>query len=143
MDKSAEFTEQWAIVELMGHKLVAGQVSKSELFGKPLLRIDIPENELAVKGTRPAFTQFYGLDSIYCITPVSEEVARATSRYNDPKPIGILLPPGPVEMVGETGVSYRTCKTCGREWIDTGDICCPFCNSPITERKSEEAADED
>ena len=76
-----EPTEQWAVVELMGHKVVAGQVSKSELFGKPLLRIDIPES-----GSRKPFSQFYGLDTIYCITPVSEDVARATSKHNDPKP---------------------------------------------------------
>ena len=37
-----EEIKSWAIVELMGHKVVAGLIQKSEMLGKPLLRVDVP-----------------------------------------------------------------------------------------------------
>ncbi len=42
MFTSEENLSQWAIVELMGRKVVAGKASKSVLFGPPLLRVDVP-----------------------------------------------------------------------------------------------------
>lgn len=75
-------TEQWAIVELMGHKIVAGKVSKSEMMGKPLLRVDVP-----AVGNTPAFTQMYGEAAIYCITFVDEPTAMKTATYVQVKPI--------------------------------------------------------
>ena len=73
---------QWAIVELMGHKVVAGEVSKSEMMGKPLLRVDVP-----AVGNIPAFTQMYGEAAIYCITFVDEPTAMKTATYMQVKPI--------------------------------------------------------
>lgn len=78
---------QWAIVELMGHKVVAGFAGKDEMFGKPLLRIDIPETS-----EYPAFTQFYGLDAVYCITPTSEDVARITAESCKINPVSVYTP---------------------------------------------------
>jgi hypothetical protein len=63
--------EQWAILEIMGHQTYAGRVSNQELGGASFVRIDVPE----VDGC-PAFTKLFGAGSIYCITMVSEEVAR-------------------------------------------------------------------
>lgn len=78
----------WAIVELMGHKVVAGQVCKSELFGPPMLRVDVPETS-----ARQGFTQFYGVDGpIYCITPVSEQVARLTAEQLKVNPVNVYVP---------------------------------------------------
>jgi len=52
----------WAIVELFGHKTLAGRVTKdTSLF--PLLRIDVPATEVA-----PEFTAEYGPGAIYSIT---------------------------------------------------------------------------
>lgn len=34
-----------------------------------------------------AATQFYGVSAIYCITPVTEEVARAVASANQPEPV--------------------------------------------------------
>lgn len=65
---------QWAIVELMGHKVVAGYVTEETKFGTPLCRIDVPETS-----AHPQFTQLYGGSALYCVTPVSEEVARLTA----------------------------------------------------------------
>lgn len=58
----------WAIVELMGHRRIAGEVATVAQFGVEMLRVDIP--------TEPPMTQFYGGSAIYCLTPCSEAVAR-------------------------------------------------------------------
>lgn len=77
----------WAIVELMGHKVVAGLAGKSELFGDAMLRIDVPATS-----EYPAFTQMYGTAAIYAITFVSEEVARATAEYAAVNPVSVYVP---------------------------------------------------
>ena len=69
-------TDFWAIVELMGHRRLAGKVSEVEMFGTTLLRLDVP-------GT-PGSTQFYGGSSIYCLTPVSEDLARSLAQRYQP-----------------------------------------------------------
>jgi hypothetical protein len=74
--------DQWGIVELMGHKVVAGKISKSEMLGKPMLRVDIP-----AVGNIPAFTQMYGEAAIYCVTFVSEDIARQTATATRAAPI--------------------------------------------------------
>jgi hypothetical protein len=80
-------TGGWAIVELMGHKVVAGLASKSEMFGQPLLRIDVPATE-----GYPAFTQCYGVSAIYAITFVSEEVAKTTAQHVSLNPVSVYVP---------------------------------------------------
>jgi hypothetical protein len=81
--------EGWAIVELMGHRRLAGRVSQAEQYGVAMLRLDVPPTEGA-----QAATQFYGGSSIYCITPVSEEAALLVARRSAPTPIQTWeLPP--------------------------------------------------
>jgi hypothetical protein len=87
MQNVDDTTKTWGIVELMGHKVVAGQVSKSEMLGKPLLRVDVPATS-----TYPEFTQFYGEASIYCVTFVSEEVAKLTAQANQVNPVSVYVP---------------------------------------------------
>jgi hypothetical protein len=71
---------QWAIVEIMGRKVVAGYASQSIRFGLPMLRIDIPATSAF-----PAFTQEYGAQAIYAITYVSQEVAQMTAEASKVK----------------------------------------------------------
>jgi hypothetical protein len=78
---------EWAIVEIMGHKVVAGYVTKDEQFGQPMLRVDVPPTD-----AYPAFTQHYGVQSIYCITYVSEQVARAAAQANRVNPVSVYVP---------------------------------------------------
>lgn len=78
---------QWAIVELMGHKVVAGYVTEETHYGNPLLRVDVPETQ-----TYPKFTQYYGGSAIYCITPVSEEVANLTAESSKVNPVSVYVP---------------------------------------------------
>ncbi len=79
--------QTWAIVELMGHKVVAGFVSKSEMLGKPLLRVDVPATSAFEQ-----FTQFYGESAIYCVTFVSEDVARLTAEQTKVNPVSVYVP---------------------------------------------------
>lgn len=78
---------QWAIVELMGHKVVAGLASEVTMYGQPMLRVDVPATEAF-----PPFTQIYGGSSIYCMTPVSEEVAKMAANRAQVNPISVYMP---------------------------------------------------
>jgi hypothetical protein len=66
--------DSWAIVEIMGHQRYAGRVTEETIGGCSFVRVDVPE----VDG-RPAFSKLFGQASIFCITPVAEEVARKSA----------------------------------------------------------------
>jgi len=71
MDDSKEMKfSEWAILEIMGHRKVAGLVSEQFIAGAGFIRIDIPENENKMT------TQFYSPTSMFSITPSTEEIAR-------------------------------------------------------------------
>lgn len=73
--------EGFAILELMGHRRLAGYVSEQEIAGAGMIRIDIPgEQGLAT-------TQLYSPSALYCLTPTTEEVARALATRHQPKPV--------------------------------------------------------
>jgi hypothetical protein len=89
-DESTAYTG-WAVVELMGHRRIAGHVSEAAQYGTSMIRIDVPAAE---PGGQP-ITQFYGGSSIYCLSPVTEDVARAVALRNRPAPVSPyeILPP--------------------------------------------------
>jgi hypothetical protein len=68
--------EGWAIVELMGHRRLAGYVREVELAGAGMLQLEIPAHEEEASSQGPV-TQFYAPGAIYCITPTTEAIARA------------------------------------------------------------------
>ena len=72
----------WAIVELMGHRRLAGYASEVSQYGAAMLRLDVP----GADGTIAA-TQFYGGTAIYCVTPTTEDIARAMAQHNQPEPV--------------------------------------------------------
>ena len=77
-ETQTEKFESWVKLELMGRKVLIGKASEVLIAGAPLLRIDVPAS-----GDMPAYTQMYGASAIYCITPITEEVAmRAAPNYN-------------------------------------------------------------
>lgn len=78
---------QWAIVEIMGRKVVAGYITQAVQFGLPMLRIDVPATSIW-----PTFTQDYGAQAIYAITYVSEEVAKLTAEANKVNPVTVYVP---------------------------------------------------
>lgn len=61
----------WAIIELMGHTTLAGEVFASNDF-PGLVQINVP----AVSGNE-AFTKIVNTSAIYAVTPVTEETAIA------------------------------------------------------------------
>lgn len=73
--------EQWCILELMGHRRLAGKVTDATIGGGSFLRIDIPGRNGTVS------TQYYSPGSVYCITPTTEEIARAVAEQSEPAPI--------------------------------------------------------
>lgn len=75
--------ETWALVELMGHRRMAGKVSEQTIAGAGTIRVDVFVGD----APEPAVTQFYGGGSIYCLTPISETTARTFARQNIPTPI--------------------------------------------------------
>lgn len=77
----------WAVIELFGHQVIAGAVSKVEPFGSPMVQVDVP----ATTG-QPAFTRQFNPSAIYGITYVSEDVARATAREVHHKPVKVYVP---------------------------------------------------
>lgn len=66
-----EAFDSWALVEIMGRQQIVGRVTEAVIAGGAFLRVDVP----AFNGSK-AFTRFYGASSIYCISPVTEDVAR-------------------------------------------------------------------
>jgi hypothetical protein len=80
----AEKFEQWCILEIMGHQTFAGLVSEQAIGGASFVRIDVPEAD-----GLPAFSKCFGAGSIYCITPVTEEVARMRAKSLRQSPLSV------------------------------------------------------
>jgi len=78
----AEAFKGWAVLELMGHRIRAGEVSEVEMAGGKMLRIDIHCDDGVV------LTEYYSTSAIYALRPCSEKIARAEMRgYADPRPV--------------------------------------------------------
>jgi hypothetical protein len=89
-EQSVDGFAEWAIVELMGHRRLAGYLSAVEIAGKGFLRLDIPGDTGA--------TQLYNPSAIYAITPTSELTARRVAALSQPAPVQRWeLPSGPAE----------------------------------------------
>lgn len=81
---TTEKFEQWCILEIMGHNTYAGLVSEQTLGGASFVRIDIPETD-----GQPAFSKLFGASSVYCITPVTEEIAKLRAKTLHQQPLSI------------------------------------------------------
>jgi hypothetical protein len=85
--------EGWAIVELMGHRRLAGSVSEVTMFGTSFMRLDVPSD--------PPVTQFYGGSAIYAVTPTTEDIARRISAQSRPTPVHAYELPAPSRIPAE------------------------------------------
>lgn len=70
----------WAIIEFMGHRKRAGKVKTAEIGGTAVFVVESPTQEEPV-------SEVYAASSLYCLTPVTEEVARIAARSVNPQPI--------------------------------------------------------
>lgn len=70
--------DQWAIVELFGHKKMAGRVTIAPMEG--FLRVDVPNEQEGIK-----YTRYLNNKAIYAINPASEElVRRVAEQFSEP-----------------------------------------------------------
>lgn len=86
MENQNQSFECWAVVQVYGHTTYAGYAAERNLFGKVMCELTVPE----VKNqevTLPSFTKVISPDSIFDITPVSEEYARAMAEKLSKHPI--------------------------------------------------------
>lgn len=74
--------DQHCIVELLGHRRLAGRIREVQLAGHGFLRLDIP-----AAGSDPARTQFIAPGSVYALHPVDEATARAAAVQWRPTPV--------------------------------------------------------
>jgi hypothetical protein len=72
----------WAILELFGHAVLAGEVSEQVIAGQGFIRVDVPE----VNGQK-SYAKFYGPKAIYSITPTDEATARMAAQRLKAPPI--------------------------------------------------------
>jgi hypothetical protein len=77
----------WAIVELMGHKTLAGRLTRDEMLGQALLKLDIP-----AVGDYPPFTRHIHPQAIYEITYVSQEAAIMVAAELEENPVTVYVP---------------------------------------------------
>jgi len=103
----------WAIVELIGHRRLAGHVTEEVIAGAAFLRLDIPAEQ------GDGVTQFYSPSAVYCITPTTEEIAYAIGVRSTPAPVSRfeLEPPRRAEPVEDDGADClctpgHTCEEC-------------------------------
>jgi len=88
--------DAWAVVEMLGHRVVVGRVTEQVIAGAGFVRVDVPHADAAAEGW--AMTRLIGTSSIYCITPLTERVARDAARRMAPDPVtpwGYPTPPQP------------------------------------------------
>ena len=100
MEEKQEF-EGWAILELMGHRKLAGYCRWTQ---GPLLRIDVPGDN---PGDPNVATQFYSPAALYCLTPTTEDLARKVAKGCRPEPVARWeLPALPEPAPRTTGASH-------------------------------------
>lgn len=81
----------WGVLELMGHRVLAGYVSETTVAGAGALRIDIPGDDPST----PHVTQTYSPAAYYCFTPATEDTCRRFAKKHRPQPVAVyqLAPP--------------------------------------------------
>ncbi len=130
-DDVDEAFSEWCLVELMGHRRLAGLVTSVELAGKGFLRVDLfgkPEpNE------KPKLTQFISPQSVYALTPITEVTARRFAHRSSPAPITRYEVPAieaPETEDAETVPDdYWVCPGCQTKVnvvVDNCPVCEPF-----------------
>jgi hypothetical protein len=77
-DDSDSFAS-WALLELLGHRRIAGHLTERQVAGHQYLQITVPGD--------PPLTQLYSPSAVYAITPVSEETARRIAGRMRPESI--------------------------------------------------------
>jgi hypothetical protein len=91
--------EEWAQVEVFGHRRHFGRICEVERFGTKMLRVDVPTDSPEVFETF-----FYGGASIFSVSPMTEETARKWAERARPRPYqasAALPAPEPFDVFDE------------------------------------------
>ena len=124
---TVEKFDEWAVVEIMGHKKYAGHVTEHAMGGASFVRIDVPEITLQDGQKLAAFTKLFGAGSVYCISPCTEETAKAFaarlmaesfSRFEAPR-----LPAPKASEPDGPDAEIKQCLDCGCELDGASDLC--------------------
>lgn len=75
---------EWVILELMGHRRLAGYLTEQEIAGRGFLRLNVPDTG---DNDAPLISQLYNPQSVYCITPTTEAFARQVAAGSRPAPV--------------------------------------------------------
>ena len=120
----AEF-EGWAVVELFGFKTMAGRVSRAELCGAPMLKVEIP-----IPASSDFLITLRAPSAVYGLTPCTEakarEVATRAARFGEDVAPGVRLiePLEPCDKCSDAldaaGHADATCAACGMRHVWTG-----------------------
>ena len=87
----------------MGHRKLARFVRPATIAGAGVLRIDIPKPLDEAQDEPIQATQFYSPSALYCLTPVSESVARNLSKMYQPEPVARWELPASIEVGDDDG----------------------------------------
>lgn len=107
---SDETFREWCILELMGHRRLAGLVTEQEIAGAAFLRLDVygvhDGPDFAEVDEEPPLgeaitTQFYSPSAVYCMTPTTEEIARQMGEKAKPRPVSRYELEPPRSYAGE------------------------------------------
>lgn len=72
----------WVVIEMMGHKRLAGFATEVTIAGAGMIRLDVPATTRDV-----ATTKFISPTSLYCVSPVLEETARKVAEAESAAPV--------------------------------------------------------
>lgn len=100
MDSETEYKPEffveptWAIVELMGHQVIAGQITEVLVAGCPMLRVDVPGVPADLHHEAiAAYTRFIGTKAVYSIIPTDEPSARHSVAHLRARPVSEYVIP--------------------------------------------------
>jgi hypothetical protein len=125
MTEVAKF-EQWCVVEIMGHKRFAGFVSEQSLGGTSFVRVDVPEVTTEDGTKLAAFSKIFGAASIYCLSPCTEETARAFAARLRTEAFSLYEAPrlpAPSKSTEADDDVQKTCDDCGCDIGPEKDLC--------------------
>ena len=90
-EQQRESFGEWVLLELMGHRRLAGYLTEQELAGQGFLRLEIPgETRYDAKGEEHGSggaTQYYSPSAVYAIHPIAEDLARQLATKMRPEPV--------------------------------------------------------
>ena len=105
--------ECWAVIELFGHKKIAGFVTEATIGGASLIRCDIPNSDGSISHTR-----YLGPSAIYSLNPVKKEVAIRLAQFYADRPVAEYELPA---LPAPGGSATIDLEPDGEDWDDDAD----------------------